>query len=139
MRDFSLRFDMYSQNETKFLAVTLNFARNNLYLYCSFYFMCLRGVNSTAQGFSVEDTMTDISYFNITEIKLSNTSPYILPVAQKYEIIWTENSDVIDSFISEILKYESSVTVSSTEKPGALLFTPTITILDFSQISDFIE
>ena len=33
-------------------------------------------------------------------------------------------SDVIDSFISEILKYESSVIVSSTEKSWAVLFTP---------------
>ena len=33
-------------------------------------------------------------------------------------------SDVIDSFISEILKYESSVIVSLTEKPWAVLFTP---------------
>ena len=32
-------------------------------------------------------------------------------------------SDVIDSFISEIIKYESSVIVSSTEKPWAVLFT----------------
>ena len=31
------------------------------------------GVNSTARGFSVEDTMTDDSYFNISEIKLSIT------------------------------------------------------------------
>ena len=32
-------------------------------------------------------------------------------------------SDVIDSFISEILKYESSVIVSSTDKFLAVLFT----------------
>ena len=32
------------------------------------------------------------------------------------DIIWTENSDVIDRFISETLKYKSSVIVSSTEK-----------------------
>ena len=41
-----------------------------------------------------------------------------------YYIIWTENNDVIDSFISEILKYESSVIQSLTEKPPAVLFTP---------------
>ena len=61
-------------------------------------------VNSTAQGFSVEDTMTYDSYFNISELKLSITSPYIISDAPKYDIIWTENSDVIDSFISEIRK-----------------------------------
>ena len=32
-------------------------------------------------------------------------------------------SDVFDSFVSEISKYESSVIVTSTEKPRAILFT----------------
>ena len=36
-------------------------------------------------------------------------------------------SDVIDSFISEKLKYESSVIESLTKKPGAILFTHTHT------------
>ena len=48
-------------------------------------------------------------YFNISEMKLSITSQYIISDAPKYAIIWTENSDVIDNFIPEILKYESSV------------------------------
>ena len=65
------------------------------------------GVKSTAQGFSVKDTMTDASYFNISEIELSITSLYIISDVPK--IIWTENSDLIYSFISEILKYELSV------------------------------
>ena len=72
------------------------------------------GVNSTAQGFSIKDWITDDSYFNISELKLSITSLYIVSDAPKYDIIWTESSDVIDSFISEILKYKSSVT---SEKP----------------------
>ena len=50
--------------------------------------------------------MTDYSYFNITVMKQSITSLYIESDASKYDIIWTENRDVIDSFISEILKYE---------------------------------
>ena len=75
------------------------------------------GVNSMAQGFLVKDSMTDDSYFNFSEMKLSITSLYIISDAPKYDIIWTENSDVIDSFISEILKYESSVIESLTEKP----------------------
>ena len=79
------------------------------------------GVNSTAQGFSIQDTMTNHSYFNIPEIKLSITSLYIISDTIKYYIIWTENNDVINSFISEILKYESSVIVSSIEKPWAVL------------------
>ena len=72
-------------------------------------------MNSTAQGFSIEDTMTNNSYFNISKIKLLITSLYIKSDTLKCDIICTENSDVIDSFISEILKYESSVIVSSTE------------------------
>ena len=48
--------------------------------------------------------MTDISHFNISETKLSITSLYIISDEPKYDIIGTENSDVIDSFISEILK-----------------------------------
>ena len=42
----------------------------------------------------------------------------------KYDIVLTENSYVIDSFISKILKYESSVIQSLTEKPSVVLFTP---------------
>ena len=35
------------------------------------------------------------------------TSLYIISDAPKYDTIWTENSNVIDSFISEILKHKS--------------------------------
>ena len=59
--------------------------------------------------------MTENSYFNISEMKLSIISLYIKYVAPKYDIIWTENSDVINSFISEMLKYESSVIQSLAE------------------------
>ena len=55
--------------------------------------------------------MTDESYFNISEIKLSITTLYIISNAPKYDIIWTENSDMIDSFISEILQYKSCESV----------------------------
>ena len=61
--------------------------------------------------------MTDDSYFNISEIKLSITSLFsvqILPYLGASDIIY---SDVIDSFITEILKYESSVIESLSEKP----------------------
>ena len=50
------------------------------------------------------------------------TSLYIISDAPKYDIIWTENSDVIDSFISVILKYESSIIQSLTDKPYALYY-----------------
>ena len=59
-----------------------------------------KGVNSTAQVFSVEDTMTDDLYFNISEIKLSvppiwiyipsdaHLSPPIVWYIQKCMLIW---------------------------------------------------
>ena len=50
--------------------------------------------------------MTDDSCFNISEIKISITSLDISSITLKYGITWTENSDVIDSFISEILDRE---------------------------------
>ena len=57
--------------------------------------------------------MTDDSYFITSEI----TSLYIISDAPKYDIIWTENNDVIDSFISEILKHESWVIESWLKNP----------------------
>ena len=68
--------------------------------------------------------MTDDSYFNIYEMKLSITSLFsvqIMSYLGASDIIY---NDVIDSFISEILKYELSVIVSPTEKPWVVLFTP---------------
>ena len=61
--------------------------------------------------------MTDDSYFNISEIKLSIAELYIISDAPKYDIIWTKNSVVINILILDILKYESSVIQSLTEKP----------------------
>ena len=62
------------------------------------------GVNLTVQDLLRQDARIQDFCFNISEIKLSITSLYIISDAPKYDIIWTENSDVIDSFISEILK-----------------------------------
>ena len=90
-------------------------------------------MNSTAQGFSVEDTMTDDSYFNISQIKLSITSLLSVQIVSHLGVSDTIYSDVINSFISEILKYESSVIVSSTEKPWAVLFTP-VCLYDFMEL-----
>ena len=59
-------------------------------------------MNSTAQGFSVEDTMTDISYFNISEIKLSITSLFSVQIISYLGASYIIYSDLIDSFISEI-------------------------------------
>ena len=48
-----------------------------------------------------QDTRVQGLYFNISEIKLSIKSLYIISNAPNYNIIRTENRDVIDSFISE--------------------------------------
>ena len=82
------------------------------------------GVNLTVQDLLHQDARIQDLYYNVSEMKLSITSLYIISEAPQYDIIWTEKSDVIDSFISEIYKYESSVIVSLTEKPWAAQFTP---------------
>ena len=74
-------------------------------------------MNFTVNDLLRQDARIQVSYFNISQMKLSITSLYIISGAPEYDIIWTVNSDVIDSFISEILKYESSVIESLTEKP----------------------
>ena len=82
------------------------------------------GVNSTTSGFSIMDSLTNDSYCNISEMKLSITSLYIINDAPKYDIILTENSDVIDSFISEILKYKSWILASWHKRFWTIGFTP---------------
>ena len=59
----------------------------------------IKGVYNTAQGFSVEDTMTDDSYFNISEIKLSITSLFSVQIMSHLGVSDIIYSDVIDSFI----------------------------------------
>ena len=76
--------------------------------------MVVEGVNLSVQDLLCQDARIQDLYFNISEMKLSITSLYIISDAPKYDIIWTENSDVIDSFISEILKYDLSVIQSLT-------------------------
>ena len=61
----------------------------------------------TVQDLLHQDARIQDLYFNISLMKLSITSLYIISDAPEYDIIWTENSDVIDSSISEILKYKS--------------------------------
>ena len=61
--------------------------------------------------------MTDDSYFNINEIKLSITSVFSVQIMSYLGASDIMYSDVIDSFISEILKYESLAIQSLTKKP----------------------
>ena len=58
--------------------------------------------------------MTDDSYFDNFEIKLSITSLFSVQIMSHLGVPDIIYIDVIDSFISEILKYELSVIVSST-------------------------
>ena len=75
------------------------------------FFLC---VNLLRQYARIQDL-----YFNISELKLSITSLYIIS-----DIIWTENSEVIDSFISEILKYKSWILASWRRRSWTVRFTP---------------
>ena len=70
--------------------------------------------------------MTNGSYFNISEIRLSITSLFSVKIMSYLGVLDMIYSDVIDSFVSKILKYKSSVIISSTEKPWALLVSVTI-------------
>ena len=77
----------------------------------------------------IKHSMTDDSYSIISEIKLSIKSLFsvqIMSYLTESDIIY---SSVIDGFISEILKYESSVIQSLTEKALAVLFTPFVYVL----------
>ena len=83
-----------------------------------------KGVNLTVQDLLRQDARIQDLYFNISEMKLSITSVYIISVAPKYDIIWTDKSDVIDRFISEILKYKSWILASCNKRSWTVRFTP---------------
>ena len=56
----------------------------------------------SSPGFFNEDTMTDDSYFNISEIKLSITTLFSVQIMSHLGVSDVIYSDVIDSFITEI-------------------------------------
>ena len=60
--------------------------------------------------------MTEDSYFNISEIKLSFISLFLVHIMSNFGASDIIYSDVIDSFISEIMKYESFVIQSLSGK-----------------------
>ena len=78
-------------------------------------------MNSTAQGFSVKDSMTDESYFNIFEMRLSITSLFSVQIMSYLDIIY---NDVIDSVIPEILKYKSWILAFWRKRSWTVRFTP---------------
>ena len=68
--------------------------------------------------------MTDDLYVNVSEMRLLIISLYIISDVHQYDIIWTENSDMIDSFISEVLKYKSWVLAPWRKRSWTVRFTP---------------
>ena len=64
-----------------------------------------------APWYPVKDTMPDVSYFNISEINLSITSLFSVQIMSHLGVSDMIYSNVIDSFFSEIVRYESSVIV----------------------------
>ena len=82
------------------------------------------GVNLSVQDLLCQDARIQDLYFNISEMKLSVTSLFIISKAPEYDITWTENSDVIDSFVSEILKYKSWILASWRKISWTVRFTP---------------
>ena len=81
--------------------------------------------------------MTNYSYFNIFEIKLSITSLFSVEVMSYSGASDMIYNVVIDSSISEILKYEPSVIESFTEILKAVLFTPSYIVLFLSSLVYF--
>ena len=67
--------------------------------------------------------MTDDSYFNISQIKLSITSLFSVQIMSYLEASDIIYSDVIDSFISEILKYKFWIFAYWRKRSWAMRFT----------------
>ena len=82
-----------------------------------------RGVNLTVKVLLREDATIQDLYFNISELKLSITSLFSVQIMSYLGASDIVYSDVIDNFISDILKYEMSVIHSLTENLGRTIHT----------------
>ena len=82
----------------------------------------VNGVNLTVKDLLRQDARIQGLCFNISKMKL--ISLYIISYAPKYDINWTENSDVIDSFFTVILKYKSWILASWRKRSWIMRFTP---------------
>ena len=69
----------------------------------------LQGVNLSVQDLLCQDARIQELYFNISEMKLSITSQFSVQIMSYLGASHMIYSDEIDSFISEILKYDSMV------------------------------
>ena len=82
------------------------------------------GVNLTVQDLWHQDARIQNLYFNISEMKLSHTSLFSVQIMSYLgapDIIY---SDVIDSFISDILKYKFWILASWSKRSWTVRFTP---------------
>ena len=82
------------------------------------------GVKLSVQDLSCQDARIQDMYFNISEMKLSITSLFsvqIISYSGASNIIY---SDVINSFLSEILKYKSWILASWRKRSWTVRFTP---------------
>ena len=70
--------------------------------------------------------MTDVSYFNTSEIELTITSLFSVKIMSYFGASDIIHSNVIDSFISEILKYKSWILASWHKRSWTVRFTPYI-------------
>ena len=74
-------------------------------------------MNLSVQDLLCQDARIQDFYINISEMKLSITSLFSVQIMSYLGTSDMIYRDVIDSIISEILKYESTVIQSWTEKP----------------------
>ena len=81
-------------------------------------------VNLTVQDHLRQDARIQDLYFNISEKKLSITSLFSIQIMSYLGASDIIYSDVIDSFISEILKYKSWILVSWRKRSWTVRFTP---------------
>ena len=82
------------------------------------------GVNPTVQDLLRQDARILDLYFNISEMKLSITSLFLVQVMSYLGASDSVYSDMIDSFISEIMKYKSWILASWRKRSWTVRFTP---------------
>ena len=92
---------------------------NSCAVYSIFYY-----VNFTVQDLLRQNARIQVLYFNISEMKLSFTSLFSVQIMAYLGALDIIYSDVIDSFISEILKYKSWILTSWRKRSWTVRFTP---------------
>ena len=86
--------------------------------------LAIIGVNLTVQDFLCEDARIQDLYFDISEMQLLITSLFSIQIVSYLRASDKIDSDVIDIFISEILKYKSWILASWCKESWTVRFTP---------------